>query len=58
MARSVPRLSGHVADGERGLLHAVHRDLKDQSFPLAREDDGDRDLARVGLDRDCTSVLL
>jgi hypothetical protein len=31
MARSVPRLSGHVADGERGLLIAVHRDLKDQS---------------------------
>src|SRR5881397_471980 len=33
---SVQRLSGHVADGERGLLNAVHRDLKDQSFPLAR----------------------
>jgi hypothetical protein len=31
MARSVQRLSGHVADGERGLLIAVHRDLKDQS---------------------------
>jgi hypothetical protein len=40
--RGASSVSGHVAHGERGVLIAVHWDLKKQSFTLAMEDEGDR----------------
>ncbi len=49
--RGVSSVSGHIAHGERGVLIGVRWDLKDQSFTLVMEDEGDRYSAVLEDDR-------